>query len=89
MLAPGFYPDRTDSRIAEFTALYERSFGRARIVGDHDDRLAVVAVERLEKVEDLIAGFAIQIARRLIAEKQCWVCDDGARDADALLLPAG
>jgi branched-chain amino acid transport system substrate-binding protein len=29
VLAPGFYPDRTDSRIAEFTALYERSFGRA------------------------------------------------------------
>ena len=29
LLAPGFYADRTDSRIAEFTALYEASFGRA------------------------------------------------------------
>ncbi|HEU5057841.1 MAG TPA: penicillin-binding protein activator [Kofleriaceae bacterium] len=29
LLAPGFYADRTDSRIAEFTALYEKSFGRA------------------------------------------------------------
>jgi ABC-type branched-subunit amino acid transport system substrate-binding protein len=29
MLAPGFYPDRTDARIAEFAALYEKSFGRA------------------------------------------------------------
>lgn len=29
ILAPGFYPDRTDPRIAEFAALYERSFGRS------------------------------------------------------------
>ena len=29
MLAPGFYADRTDGRIAEFTALYEKSFGRS------------------------------------------------------------
>ena len=29
LLAPGFFADRTDSRIAEFAALYEKSFGRA------------------------------------------------------------
>jgi branched-chain amino acid transport system substrate-binding protein len=29
MLAPGFFADRTDPRIGEFTALYEQSFGRA------------------------------------------------------------
>ncbi|HUS67630.1 MAG TPA: penicillin-binding protein activator [Kofleriaceae bacterium] len=29
LLAPGFYADRTDARIAEFTAMYERAFGRA------------------------------------------------------------
>jgi branched-chain amino acid transport system substrate-binding protein len=28
-LAPGFYPDRTDARIAEFVQLYEKSFGRS------------------------------------------------------------
>ena len=29
LLAPGFYADRTDPRISEFVAQYERSFGRA------------------------------------------------------------
>jgi branched-chain amino acid transport system substrate-binding protein len=29
LLAPGFYADRTDPRIGEFVAQYERSFGRA------------------------------------------------------------
>ena len=29
LLAPGFYADRTDPRIGEFTGLYEQSFGRA------------------------------------------------------------
>ncbi len=29
LLAPGFFADRTDARIAEFVAMYERAFGRA------------------------------------------------------------
>ena len=60
-----------------------------RIVGDHDDRLAVLAVERLQQVEDLVARLAIEIAGRLVAEQQRRVGDDRARDADALLLAAG
>ena len=65
-----------------------RALGGARIVRHHDDRLAVIAVERLQQVEDLVAGFAIEIARRLVAQQQRGIGDDGARDADALLLAA-
>ncbi len=64
------------------------ALGGARIVRDHDDGLAVLAVERLEQVEDLVAGLAIEIARRLVAQQQRRIGDDGARDADALLLAA-
>ena len=63
--------------------------GRVRVVRDHDDRLAVLAVERLQQVEDLVAGLAIEVAGRLVAEQQRRVGDDRARDADALLLAAG
>ena len=65
-----------------------RALGGVRIVRDHHDRLAVIAVERLQQVEDLVAGLAIEIAGRLVAQQQRRVGDDGARDADALLLTA-
>ena len=65
------------------------ALGGVRIVRDHDDRLAVLAVERLQQVEDLVAGLAIEVAGRLVAEQQRRVGDDRARDADALLLAAG
>ena len=64
------------------------ALGRVRIVRDHDDRLAVLAVERLQQVEDLVARLAIEVAGRLVAEQQRRVGDDGAGDADALLLAA-
>ena len=63
--------------------------GGVRVVGDHDDGLAVLAVERLEEAEDFVAGFAVEVAGRLVAEEQRGVGDDGPRDADALLLAAG
>ena len=66
-----------------------RALGGVRIVGHHDDRLAVLAIERLQQVEDLVAGLAIEVAGRLVAEQQRRVGDDGARNADALLLSAG
>ena len=43
----------------------QRPFGAirgVRVVRDHDDRLTVLAVERLEQVEDFIARLAIEIA---------------------------
>ena len=67
-----------------------RRAGRGvRIVRDHDDGLAVLAVERLEQAEDFVAGLAVEIAGRLVAEQQRRIGDDGARDADALLFAAG
>src|SRR5688572_21301248 len=39
-----------------------RPIGGARIVRDHDNRLAVIAIQRLQEIEDLVAGLAIQIA---------------------------
>src|SRR4051812_42720442 len=65
------------------------AFGGARIVRDHDDGLAVLLVQRLQQVEDLVAGLAIQVTRGLVAQQQRGISDDGARDADALLLAAG
>jgi len=66
-----------------------RAIGRVRVVRHHHDRFAVIAVERLQQVENLIAGFSIEIAGGFVAKQQRRIGDDGARDADALLLPAG
>ena len=60
-----------------------------RIVRDHDDGLALLLVQRLQQVEDLIAGLAVEVAGRLVAQQQRRIGDDRARDADALLLTAG
>jgi hypothetical protein len=46
------------------------AFGRARIVRHHHDRLAVIAVERLQQVEDLVAGLAIEVAGRFVGQQQ-------------------
>ena len=62
--------------------------GGVRIVRDHDDGLVVPLVERLQEVQDLVPGLAVEVARRLVAEQQRRVGDDRARDADALLLAA-
>ena len=60
-----------------------------RVVRHHDDGLAVIAIERLEEIENLVAGLAIEVARRLVAEEQRRIGHDRARDADALFLAAG
>ena len=60
-----------------------------RIMRDHNDRLAVFAVQRLEQVQDLVAGLAVEVTGGLVAEQQGRIGDNRARDAYALLLPAG
>ena len=60
-----------------------------RVVGDHDDGLAVLAVEHLQQPEDLVRGLAVEVAGGLIAHEQLRVGDQRARDRDALLLAAG
>ena len=61
---------------------------RLRIVRDHDDGLARFAVEELQDRQDLVGHGAVEVAGRLVAQQQLGVGDDGARDGDALLLPA-
>jgi hypothetical protein len=59
------------------------------IVRHHDDRLAVLAVERLEQIQNLIPGLAVQVARRLVAQQHGRVGDNRAGDAHPLLFAAG
>jgi hypothetical protein len=63
-----------------------RTHGGVRVVRHHDDGLAMLAIERLEKIEDLVPRLAVEIAGGLIAQQQRRIRDNGASDADALLL---
>src|SRR5262249_9093089 len=65
-----------------------RAFGRMRVVCHHDDRLAVLAIKRVLEIQDLVAGFTIEVAGWLVAEEQHRIGDDRPRDADALFLAA-
>ena len=55
-----------------------RDPSRARIVRDHDERLAERPIELLQQVEDLFAGLGVEIAGRLIGEDQSRIGDDCA-----------
>ena len=66
-----------------------RALGGGRVVGHHHDRLAELRVQLLEQGEDVVGARAIEVARRLVGDDDRRVVDDGARDRDALLLPAG
>ena len=61
-------------------------FCRLLVMGDHHDGLALPAIEHLEQGKNFVGGFAIQIAGWLVAQKNGRVGDDGAGDADPLLL---
>src|SRR5690606_22475892 len=63
--------------------------GGLGVVGDHDDGLAVFAVEHLQQAEDLVGGLAVEVAGGLVADQQGGVGDQGAGDRHALLLAAG
>src|SRR5258706_8042774 len=65
-----------------------RSRRRMGIMGDHDDRLPVFLIQRLEQVEDFVAGFAVEIARRFVTQEQGGIGDDGPGNANALLFTA-
>src|SRR5512139_1487269 len=60
----------------------------ARVVRDHDDRLAEVAHQAAHEVEDLRRRGAVEVARGLVGHDQRRVGHDRPRDGDALLLPA-
>ena len=60
-----------------------------RIVRDHDDRLPVVFRQGVQDLEHLVAGLAVEVARRLVGQDQARVAGDGPGDPDPLLLAAG
>src|ERR1035438_1020280 len=66
--------------IAELTLVQIHRPRRARrgvrIVRDHDDGLAVLPVQRLEQIQDFIAGLAGKVAGRLVAQQQRRVGDN-------------
>ncbi len=66
-----------------------RAFGSARIVRHHDDRFPVVAIERVQQVQDFIPRLAIEVTGRLVAEKEGWIGHNSAGDTYTLLLPTG
>jgi len=54
-------------------------------VGDEDDR-PTGGIELAQDCHDLQAGGAVEVARRLVGEKERRVGDEGSGDRDALLL---
>ena len=58
------------------------------VVRDEHERPAAVAVDRHEQLDDLAAGGAVEIARRLVGQQDRRIVGERARDRDALLLAA-
>src|SRR5260370_18220630 len=73
-------------------AVFERDHALAHLVDhlavvrDHEDRRART-VDAIEQLHDADRRVWIEVARRLVADEQRRVVDDGARDLDAFLLP--
>ena len=85
-LAPAELPD--DAAVGEVEdAVGDRR--RARLVGDHHDRLPELLDRVPEQLEDLGAGLRVEVARRLVREDDVRPRDERPRDRDALLLAAG
>src|SRR3954451_12750282 len=61
----------------------------ARVVGDDDDRLAVVVDRATQEVEDLDAGAGVQVAGGLVGEDDRGPADQGSGTRHALLLTTG
>ena len=57
-------------------------------VRDHEDRLSA-AVHLAEETEQLVRGFAVERAGRLVGEQDARLCDERAGNGGALLLAAG
>ena len=61
---------------------------RVGVVGDHDDRLAVLADRPAEEVEDLGTGPGVEVSRRLVGEDDVGLGGHRPGHRDALLLAA-
>jgi hypothetical protein len=60
-----------------------------RVVGDHHDGLAKVAIELLQKLQHVTGTDGVKIAGGLVGEDQIRIGHDRAGNGDALFLPAG
>src|SRR5438093_13573279 len=58
------------------------------VVGDHDDGLLEISVQRLEQIQDFLARLRVEFARGLVREEQGRIVRQGNRDGDPLLLAA-
>ena len=58
-------------------------------MGYHHDRLVEFLAGHLQKIDHFIAGPAVQISCRLVAEQERRFCDKRPRDRNSLLLSAG
>ena len=56
---------------------------------DQQDGRAALAGDAEHQLDDVGAGFLVEIAGRFVRQQQFWLADDGASEADALLLTAG
>src|SRR3989304_7338496 len=63
--------------------------GGARIMGDHQNGLAELAVQPLDQVENFLRRNLIEIAGRLVGHQYRRVGGDGPGDGNPLLLAAG
>ena len=63
-----------------------RYSGRAGIVGDHHDRLAVLPDKRTQQTENVRGGFSVEISRRFIRHQEGGIRNQRTGDGDPLLL---
>ena len=81
--------DRLALHAAALKANQAIGHGRERgVVRDDDDRNALLAAGILQQLQDLLAGFIVERARGLVAQKQLGVLCQCAGDGHALLLAA-
>src|ERR1700736_6692832 len=62
--------------------------GDVRVVRDDDEGHAVLPVHASHQVDDLLAGLAVDLAGRLVAEYERGLVDQRPRDRSPLLLAA-
>src|SRR5258706_812262 len=66
-----------------------RTLGCPGIVRYHDDRFFEFVVQPFDELEDFFSRSFIEIACRLVGDKDCRIGNDGARNCHTLFLSAG
>lgn len=61
-------------------------FCKVWVVGNDYDGLTVFVAKVKKQVMEFLLGLGIQIAGRLVSEKNCRIVDEGACDSHSLLL---